>query len=252
MQNKQNRQMVKSNAVINGLAGAVVLAGATQAYGTVVNVAPPQDIVGHTPTASDPGTQVAIDLDGDGIGDVDIAYRNVSLQGGPALFSFIYVAGASSTGAVVGNYIASPGQANSAYAYSLPSGYRVGSSSNFYQANGYFSHLVTNYKGTNYGFTAHPGQAGVAENVGFRFSDGTGQLDYGYLQLETDPYVSAADPGGIKFLGLAYDDSGAPIIIPNLPAVPEPSSLAALALGPAGGAIISLKRRRAAAKAAVV
>ena len=37
---------------IKGLAGAVAVAGASQAYGTVINVAPPTSITGHAPAAT--------------------------------------------------------------------------------------------------------------------------------------------------------------------------------------------------------
>ena len=242
---------MKKNIVLNGLAGATALAGATQSYGAVVNVTLPANITGTAPSAA--GTTIArsVDLNGDGTRDLYFGYRDVSESGGGALLlSYIYVGTAASVGKTVGYYIPTS-TSNQTYAFSLQKGYTVSSSSLFYQTSGYLSHLVTNYKGTNYGFTAYLGKAGVAESVGFEFTAVDGQTDFGYVQLETDPYVSAANPGGIKFLGLAYDNSGAAITIPAIPAaaVPEPGSLAALALGAAGCAGLGLKRRQRAAAA---
>lgn len=235
--------------VFTGLAGAAAMAGATQGYGAVVNVTLPANITGAAPTTAGTQTNRSIDLNGDGTRDLYIRYVSQAYTGGNLLRSLIYVGTAASAGASVGSYIAGSTR-NLGYAFSLKAGYVVGAASGFYQATGYLNSVVTNYKGTNYGFTNYLGQAGVPENLGFRFTTSTGQVDYGYIRLETDPYVSAANPGGIKFLGLAYENTGASITIPNATNVPEPGSLAALALGAAGCVGIGLKRRRAAAAAA--
>ena len=246
---------MKSSRVLTGLAGAAAMAGASQAYGAVVNVTLPTNIVGTAPSAAGTAINRSIDLNGDGQRDVYIRYRDIAepatanTTGGTLLLSYIYMGTSTAQGGVYGGQIATGGTpAYSTYAFSLAQGTSVGSSGVFYQTSGYLSHLVTNYKGTNYGFTDYLGKAGVAENVGFKFLTSTGQTDYGYIQLATDPYVSAANPGGIKFLGLAYDNSGAAITIPAIPAgVPEPGTLAALAVGAAAVAGVGLKRRRAAA-----
>ena len=241
---------MKKNIVLNGLAGAAALAGATQSYGAIVNVALPTNIVGAAPTASSTITAANtrnIDLNGDTLRDLSIRFRDFTTTGGTVLQSFIYVGSTTAAGATVGSYIPTA-TSNQTYAFSLATGYSVGPNAYFYQTPGYLSHIVTNYKGTNYGFTAYLGQAGVPENIGFRFTTSTGQIDYGYLRLETDPYVSAASPGGVKFLALAYENTGAAITIPTA-AVPEPGTLAALAVGAASFVGLGLKRRRAAAKA---
>ena len=240
---------MKKQVILKGLAGAAALAGSTQAYGAIVNVTLPTNITGTAPTASGAQVTRTVDLNGDGDRDLYLSYRDVSETGGTLLLSYIYVGSSTLAGAAVGSYIPTS-TSNQTYAFSLSKGYTVGSSSSFYQTAGYLSHLVTNYKGTNYGFNSYLGKAGVAESVGFEFTTSTGQTDFGYIQLETDPYVSASNPGGIKFLGLAYDNSGAAITIPALPAaVPEPGSLAALALGAAGCVGLGLKRRQRAAAA---
>ncbi len=242
---------MRKNTVIKGLAGAAAMAGASQAYGAVVNVTLPANVVGAAPTTSSTITAANtrnIDLNGDGVRDISVRFRDFTATGGTVLQSFFYGGTSTSPGAPVGYYIAATH--NQTYAFSLKTSYVIGGDSSFYQTAGYLGHIVTNYKGKNYGFTAYLGQAGVAETIGFRFTAGTDQIDYGYLQLETDPYVSATNPGGIRFISLAYENTGAAITVPAIPAaVPEPGSLAALALGAASCVGLGLKRRRAAAKA---
>ena len=34
--------------------------------------------------------------------------------------------------------------------------------------------------------------------IGFRFTDANGQVDYGYIELETDAFVNAGNPGGVQ------------------------------------------------------
>ena len=220
------------------------MAGASQAYGAIVNVALPANITGAAPTTAGVTVTRSIDLNGDGVRDLAIRYVNRTLTGGTLLQSLIYVGTAASPGAPVGSYIAGSG-GNYGYGFALKTGYVVGPGAGFYQEAGFLSTLVTNYKGQNYGFTNYLGQAGVPESVGFRFTATGGQVDYGYLQLSTDPYVSAANPGGIRFLALRYENTGAAITVPTI--VPEPGSLAALAIGAAAFAGLGLKRRRAAA-----
>ena len=235
---------MKQTRVLKGLAGAAAMAGASQAYGALVSVDTPTDIVGAAPTASSTITAANtrnIDLNGDGVRDVSIRFRDFTTTGGTVLQSFFYGGTSTSPGASVGY-----GISGQSYAFSLATGYTVGPNASFYQVAGYLGHIVTNYKGTNYGFTNYLGKAGVPETIGFRFTATGGQVDYGYLQLETDPYVSAANPGGIRFLKLAYENTGAAITVPAI-AVPEPGSLVALAAGAATFAGIGLKRRRAAA-----
>ena len=75
------------NKVTTGFAGAAALAAASQAYGAVVVVTPPANIIGHAPAASDSGTRVNIDLDGNGSRDLSILYRNLTEPSGYVLLS---------------------------------------------------------------------------------------------------------------------------------------------------------------------
>lgn len=230
-----------TNRTLTGLASAAAIAGASQAYGAVVVVTPPANIPGRAPAASDAGTRVNIDLNNDGRVDLSLLYRNLLFNDTNFTLTYIVAGTSSVPGSTVGTAIS--GQS---YAYSLAQGTTVGPSSPFYQKTGYFTHLVTNYNGTDYGAGSLRGMAGVPEYIGFKFLTTGGQTDYGYIQVETDLYHSASDPGGLKFLKLAYENSGAPIAVG---AVPEPGTLTSLAMGAVAFAGVALKRRRVAAKA---
>ena len=176
--------------------------------------------------------------------DLSLLYRNLLYNGAPFTLTYIVAGTTAVPGSTVG--VAISGQA---YAYSLALNTTVGSASPFYQKAGSFTHLVTNYNGVNYGAAGSlRGLAGTPEYVGFKFVTTAGVTDYGYIQVETDLYNSAADPGGLKFLKLAYDNTGAAIAVgAAATAVPEPGTLAALAMGAVGFAGIAAKRRRKAA-----
>ena len=97
----------------------------------------------------------------------------------------------------------------------------------------------------------------TAEYLGFQFLDtDDGLVHDGWLEIENETYTSATNPGGLIFLGGAYntvaDSAGGTILAgQSAPAaVPEPGTLSALALGAAGLVGVGLKRRRKAALAA--
>lgn len=228
---------MKQNRVLKGLAGAAAMAGASQAYGAVVVVTPPANITGRAPAATDAGTRVNLDLNGDGQADLGLLYRNLLYNGANFTLTYIVAGTTAVPGSTVG--VAINGQS---YAYNLALATTVGPGSTFYQKSGYFTHLVTNYNGTDYGAAGSlRGIAGTPEYIGFRFLTTAGQTDYGYIQVETDLYQSAANPGGLKFLQLAYDNSGAAI---QIGAVPEPGTLAMLAVGAVGFVGVARKRRK--------
>ena len=214
------------------------MAGATQAYGAVVVVPNPGNIVGHSPDGG-AFTSVGIDLNGDGLRDLRILYSNTYQSGGTLLLGDIYVGNGLIAGAPVATVIG--GQS---YSFSLATGTSVGPGSSFYQKTPYSSHIVANYNGTALGL-GNP--TGTPITVGFEFQSSRtagAPFDYGYITLEVDPYVDDSNPGGIQFFKLAYDDSGAPITVGGNAAVPEPTSLAALAFGVVGLAGAALQRRR--------
>lgn len=227
---------MKRKRLLTGLAGAAALAGASQTYGTVVVLTPPANIPGNDPTANtDPTpTRVFIDLDGNSTNDLEIAYRSFNTMGYYIQQSFVL----SFTGQTAA--YGPVGTQDQYYAYQLAGGDAIPGSNPFGQNMGmppFLTHVATNVNGNNYGFWA----LGDRGFIGFSFRDANNQLDYGYIELETDAFMSAGDPGGIQFFSLAYETSGGPIAAG---AVPEPSTLAALAFGGVGLAAAAFRRRQ--------
>ncbi len=226
---------MKKNTVLKGLAGAATMAGATQGYGAVVAIPLPADLTGNNPTnTSTTPTRRTIDIDGNGTADLQLAYRSFTTGAYVIQQSFVY---AYTNGAVAG-YAASP---TAFYAYELAAGTST-SGLTFGTAGTYLSHIATHVNSSDYGFW----YLGDKNYVAFSFlNTQTNQTDFGYVQVETDAYVSAANPGGLKFFSAAYDNTGAPIVIGAAPtAVPEPGTLAALAFGGLGAGAIAYRRRK--------
>ena len=229
------RKMAKGSVLTKGLAGAAALAGATQAYGTIVVVNPPANIVGHDPAGgSATPTRVFLDLDGNGTNDLELAYRSFTSGAYAIQQSFVFsLTGQTAAAGPIGAYA-------QFYAYKLAAGTLIPGTNQMAQSATYLTQVVTNVNGTEYGLWLM-GDRGF---IGFSFRDANNQLDFGYIEIETDIFNGAGNPGGLKFFKLAYDNSGAPIIAG---AVPEPSTLAALAFGGAGLAAAAFRRRKQAA-----
>ena len=226
-----------SSIAIKGLTGAVALAGATQAYGKVVSATPPANITG---TGSTGEATVTWDVNGDGTADFVFGAGAANIGGSKYL---AYTGVNSYTGAMVGYVL------NGAYNYAsnLTKGTTIGSASYFVKG----TYLTT--IGVKYGTTVE-GQFlnGKAGYLGFEFTaaDGT---HYGYIAL-TSTVTSTAKPGtsgGKLAFGTAfYDTTAGEALTIGTSAVPEPTSLAALAFGAAGAAGAAAYRRKQAAKTA--
>ncbi|MDQ2658873.1 MAG: PEP-CTERM sorting domain-containing protein [Verrucomicrobiota bacterium] len=226
---------MKKYGILKGLAGAAALAGASQAYGTIVSVTPPANIPGNDPaTGSATPTRVFLDLDGNGTNDLQLAYRSFTTNGYAIQQSFVFS---------LSGQTASSAQGTQFYAYRITAGATIPGTFTFGQSATYLTQVATNVNGTEYGLW-NLGDRGF---IGFSFRDAANVLDYGYIEIETDPYVSPANPGGLRFFSAAYETSGAPIVAG---AVPEPSTLASLALGGVGLAAAAFKRRKKSAVAA--
>lgn len=214
-----------------GLVGAVALAGGSQAYGNVVSVAGPADII---PTS---GTTAATfrdwDVNGDGANDLSFGFQQASV-GGNFVGGVIGLDTQSLPVAYYGAY--------AIYANRLTLGTTVGPTNTFLDSYPYFTVLGSRFSGTFYGqFTSSTG-APVRGFMGFEFAAADG-IHYGAIELQTSPYVDAANPGGLRFFGAQYETvPGQALTIAA--AVPEPTSLAALAFGAAGAAGVAMRRRQ--------
>lgn len=232
--------MTKKTALMGtttGLAGAIAIAGASQAYGSVAFVATPAN---YTPTgATTAATRVGTwDVNQDGNLDFAFGFSQASLTGN--FFIGIYGNGGTGIAAGVGTY-----EAYGFYLSRLAVGNAVGSASSFGQNTGYYSVLASRYAGNFYGNFVSATGATQAGWVGFEFTAADG-IHYGALNLAVNRYQSAADPGGFRFLGAEYETVAGQAL--TITAVPEPTSLAALAFGAVGAAGVVLRRRKTAAE----
>ena len=222
---------------IKGLTGAVALAGATQAYGNVVSATPPANITGTGSTGE--GT-VTWDVNNDGTADFVFGAGAANIGGSKYL---AYTGVNSYTGAMVGYLL--DGAYN--YASNLTKGTTIGSASYFVKG----TYLTT--IGVKYGSTVE-GQflSGKAGYLGFEFTaaDGT---HYGYISLTStvaSTAKGATSSGSLTFGKAFYDTTPGEAITIGAAAIPEPTSLAALAFGAAGAAGAAAYRRNRAAKTA--
>ena len=220
-----------------GLAGAVALAGGSQAYGAVVSVAVPANIT-STNALGTPKTEF-YDVNGDGTPDFQLTCGvNTTYKA-----AYAGISGAYQAYNAFGfeNKVVGYAGAYANYASRLAAGTVVGSSSAFVYGQ-YLTVLGSRFSGKNYGALRTQGF------VGFEFEAADG-LHFGYINLKATVSGSTAAnlSATLNFYSAAYESTpNTPITIPG--AVPEPTSLAALAFGGAGLAGAAAYRRKKAAK----
>ena len=229
-----NRTVI--NKATTGLAGAVAIAGGSQAYGAVVTVTPPTAIV-STNALGTPVTEF-FDINGDGTSDLQLTVGvNTTYQAAYGGVSGSYVA--YNTFGVVNKVVGYAGAFGN-YATRLAAGASVGSTSAFVYGQ-YLTILGSRFMGKNYG------QFRTRGFLGFEFAAADGE-HFGYINLmSTVAGKSAATlTSSLTFFSAAYESTpNTPITIPG-GLVPEPTSLAALAFGGAGLAAAAYRRKKAA------
>ena len=228
------------SSVIKGLAGAVALAGTTQAYGAVVaGNAPLTSTI--TGTAANRGAYTSWDIDGDGVLDFTVGAAVDRAGGNPPLQqpdSITSVNGVYSSEMAVGYIRYSPVFGRNIYCSNLAVGTTVGAASTFPALNDVYGFL-----GNRYGATTNGQFPNTTGYIGFRFVE-SGQLHYGYAEFSSvlTGSTNADATCTVTYLGSYYETAAnTPIIVG---AVPEPGSLAALAFGVAGAAGVAACRRR--------
>ncbi len=231
-----------------GLAGAVALAGGTQAYGAVVTVAVPATI---SASASNTDTTIFYDINGDGTPDFQITCAvgaGTSTSGTAYAFSLAGIAGAYQAYNAFGfeNRVVGYTTSFGNYASRLATGTSIGASSAFVYGN-YLTVLGSRFNGKSYGALRTKGYIGVE----FAAADGE---HFGYINLKatvagtgtTDTNYTAS----LAFSSAGYESTPGVSILAGAKAVPEPTSLGALAFGAAGVAAAAAYRRKKAAQPA--
>ncbi len=229
-----NRKLI--NKAATGLTGAAALAGGSQAYGAVVTVTPPPTIT-STNALGTPVTEF-FDVNGDGVSDLQLTVGvNTAYKSAYGGVSGSYVA--YNTFGTVNQVVGYAGTFGN-YATRLTAGATVGATSAFIYGQ-YLTILGSRFNSKNYG------QFRTRGFLGFEFAAADGE-HFGYLELLSTVAGASANTLSSKltFYSAAYQSTpNTPITIPG--AVPEPSSLAALAFAGVGVAGAAAYRRKKAA-----
>ncbi len=248
MKRNSKRNLSKAEKAVAGVAGAAALASGSQAYAQIISRPPPANLPNAASPASNPASgNIPWDFDGNGVNDFGFSVRNpqsaTQVQWQANITNLVLNNGADSYLGPYGiNYAVrlSPG---AVIGPSAPAGYRNQAGTPIPAQAGAWSPSAANTQvvlGSRYGGAPYGGFVNNANSpargfLGVRFLIG-GQTRYGWLDVEVRPSTTAGGSGGIFFFGAAYEASGGPIAAG---AVPEPGTLAMLALGAAG-----LLRRR--------
>jgi hypothetical protein len=219
-----------------GLAGALAIASGTSAYGNVVVVSVPANLV--TPQGG-ANTSVSWDVNGDAINDFTFTDRYPDTPKGS--YGVVWqlnmngIAATSGTLGYMGPFIR--------YAFALQFGAPINGGGSFNAGGQACLGSLYSYGGQGQfyygGFAANGPNGSVPPGTfayaGFRFNaaDGT---HFGWIRLKVGP-------GTLTFDSAAYETTAGTAI--SAGAVPEPGTLSLLALGAAGVVGAVVKRRRA-------
>jgi hypothetical protein len=216
---KQPKSLKKTSS---GLLGALAIASGSSAYAAVVSVAPPPDL-SSTPGGATTTENWDVNLDG----IVDFGFQNRYPNSGTHVnwqLNFYPVPAGNGVVGYVGPFIN--------YADALSFGTSIGPASTF-QTSAQVC-LGSNYGGTLYGGFAVEVPPGTNAYAGFQFTAADG-IHYGWVFLNINA-------GIIDFTSAAYEST--PGVAITAGAVPEPGTMAMLALGAVGVLGVVAKRRR--------
>lgn len=236
----------RSRWLLSGLAGAVTLATGMEAYAVIVAATPPPNLPAAASPGSTPATGVQNwDINGDLVTDLQFSFRNPQSATQLRWQANVWRPSTVSPNGVVG--FTGP---YFRYATNHAAGVLIGPGSAF-QPTGTNTQVAMGsvYAGLPYGgFTSgsvpgNPGGGQAAQPsgyLGFRFNIGT-NTHYGWVHVTVTPSTTAAGSGGIFFGDAAYETTPNTAIEAGM--IPEPSSIAGLAMGAA--ALLIRRRQRA-------
>ena len=210
------------------------MAGGSAAYGDIVIVTPPADLVpSELPipeTQTGGGIDRFWDVDGDLIDDFQFNFRQPQVSGGLDWQGNLFPQTGFSFAQAGPPFL---------YIHRFSAGDTIGPTPPLGEIfspplqQGIFA---SNFNSAPYGQFYAPNSRGF---LGFQFTNSQGTF-FGYLELQITRASGVGDPG-FQFFSAAYDDTpGTPIVAG---AVPEPGTLAMLALG-AAAVLAAHKRRR--------
>ncbi len=228
-----------------GLAGAIAIAGGTNAYGSVVNATVPADL---TNTAgSTVNTTVNWDVNGDGVFDFTFQNRYPNTAAGS--YGVVWqlnmnpFTGTQTTNGVIG-YTGAFVRYASVLALNAPiatgnAAFSTATQVTLGSRYSYGAAGVFNYGGFASGPNATTGAVapGTQGYAGFRFNAGGASYN-GWIRL-------SVNAGLLDFTSAAYENVAGATINAGATAVPEPSTMAALAIGAVGvlGAVAKRRHR---------
>jgi hypothetical protein len=242
------KQPISFRKTSSGLLGALAIASGTSAYASIITVNTPADLT-NVPNGAN--TAVNWDINSDGI--MDFTFQNRYPNTAAGSYGVVWqlnmnpFAGTAATNGVdsylslIRYAFARPAGAlfSAASAWSTTTQVTLGSMYS-YGANGFYNYGGFAADGRTAGTTANGAVTpGTFAFAGFRFSaaDGT---HYGWVKLAVNAgLIDFANP-----IAAAYESVAGVAI--NAGAVPEPGTMALLALGAAGALGTAIKRRRAA------
>lgn len=217
-----------------GAAGVAAFAGAvTTADASIVFVNYNNQVLLDTAPGNGTFSLFSFDLDGNGTTDFGLGQRSGDASGGGAIIL-------SPTGGTLGVVGINSNSYN--YAARLGLGANIGPSANFLTLTGIgFSARASLASGVGFSNSQWASPSPSTGYLGIRFTGASGFTEYAWINLTV---AGNTNPGArqITLLGAAYENTGDVIAAG---AVPEPSTLALVALGSVG---LAAYRRRAKAK----
>jgi hypothetical protein len=263
--NSYSKIMIMNKSAVLKVAGAAALAGSTQAYGQIVQLSLPANLTLPTPTNS----EMAHPDYFRSFASEDYTVQPSSSIGTDFYFSAFYSRPTPYFGTGVypmkiGNGVAGTYIGGTFYASGLAAGTKIGTDTTLTFDTQTAASLATynnlailagssdGMNSQNTSTLLNAQQPNMPVYLGFQFVDGQNNVHDGWLELNSTLSGDPSSPGGLTFLGGAYNsvadtgDGTGDILVGE---VPEPGTISSLVMGAAALGCVGLMRRRRAAVA---